>query len=122
MSVYKGDKLVAGRVYEEKYVYSTEEVKTNKVWIDYKPIYSKVIISTFGLSPNSAKDIPLNNNIETPISCTFISDNGGSAAIRSDGGIYANFFPEGIKIRTTSGWTLSRGTQKIIIEYTKTTD
>ena len=26
-----------------KYIYSAEEVKTNKVWIDGKPIYSKVI-------------------------------------------------------------------------------
>lgn len=121
MSVYKGDKLVAGRVYEEKCYYSTEEVKTNKVWIDHKPIYRKVIISTFGLSPSSSKDIPLNDNIETPISCTFISSNGGSVGIRNDGGVHASFFPEAIKVRI-GGWTLPSGTQKIIIEYTKTTD
>lgn len=38
-------------------VYSTSEVKTNKVWIDGKPIYKKVI--DFGTLPNnSTKTIP----------------------------------------------------------------
>lgn len=102
-------------------VYSTEE-KIVGTWIDGKPIYRKVIVSTFGLSPASSKKILLNNDIETPVSCTFISDNGGGVGIRNDGGVYASFFPTDINIRTTSGWTLSSGTQKIIIEFTKTTD
>lgn len=43
-----------------KDVYSTDEVKTNKIWIDGKPIYRKVITFTTG---NSAGDINIAHNI-----------------------------------------------------------
>ena len=106
--------------------YSTNEQLIGGTWIDGKPIYRKVIVSTFGLSGGSDKKITLSNfgvnNVETPISCTFISDNGGTVAIRNEGGVYASFFIDAITVHTMSGWTLSSGTQKIIIEYTKTTD
>ena len=34
-------------------VYSTEEVKTNKVWIDGKPIYRKVIANNVSCGPST---------------------------------------------------------------------
>ena len=109
-----------------RFSYSTNEKITGDTWIDGKPIYRKVIVSTFGLSGGSSKRITLSDfgvkNVETPISCTFISDNGGSVAIRNDGGVYASFFIDAITVNTMSGWTLSSGTQKIIIEYTKKTN
>lgn len=48
-------------------IYSTTETKTNKVWIDGKPIYRKVI--NFGSLPNNTtKYIPHNiNNIDKVI-------------------------------------------------------
>lgn len=125
MSVYKGDKLVAGRLYE-KDVYSTEEVKTNKVWIDGKPIYRRVMISTFGLPAGGRKTLTLSdfgvNNVETPISSTIISSDGGYLGVR-DVNILTSFKTTALDIViTSSGYSLGSGEQKIILEYTKTTD
>ena len=46
--------------------YSTSEIKTNKVWIDGKPIYSKVIIGTLPTT-NYSTFITI-ANLDTPIS------------------------------------------------------
>ena len=47
-------------------VYSTEEVKTNKVWIDGKPIYRKVfILNGYGTLENEKKISCPIPNIET---------------------------------------------------------
>jgi len=45
MAIYLGNDKVAGGIskQEDNDVYSTEEIKTNKVWIDGKPIYQKVL-------------------------------------------------------------------------------
>lgn len=103
-------------------IYSLEEVKTNKVWIDGKPIYRKVIVSTFSISDGSSKAIPLNNNIETPISCTFISNNGGESLGVRNYGTIVDYFPTGLTIYTETGWALASGEHIIILEYTKATD
>ena len=106
--------------------YSTEETLTGGKWIDGKPIYRKVITSTFGLSTNSSKTLTLSNfgvnNVETPISSTIISSDGGFLGIRPNN-IVAVFKTTVVDVVVTSSqWSLESGEQKIIIEYTKTTD
>lgn len=75
----KKDDLPVGTVFTttdefeqgEKDIYSTEEVKTNKVWIDGKPIYRKVIKgvgTSLGLSWNgsvSSGTVPISADIDT---------------------------------------------------------
>lgn len=105
-------------------VYSTEE-KIVGTWIDGKPIYRKVIVTTFGLPSDGRKTLTLSNfgvnNVETPISSTIISSDGGSLGIR-DINVLTSFKPTALDIATTSGYSLNSGEQKIILEYTKTTD
>lgn len=57
--VNTNDDTVQGIINGEKY--STTEVKTNKTWIDGKPIYRKVI--DFGQLPSSNSNPLLNHNI-----------------------------------------------------------
>lgn len=111
-------------------IYSTSEIKTNKVWIDGKPIYRKVI--NMGYLPN--KDAKLtNHNISDIDKITYqyalISDsygltyqgehtatqnmgNGMTIAMRSN--------KEWVQIYCSSDMTSYNA--YFIIEYTKTTD
>lgn len=58
-------------------VYSTSEVKTNKVWIDNKPIYRKIVETNFTSSTGNQIIKTLNslglNNIDTVIKIKTIS-------------------------------------------------
>ena len=106
-------------------MYSTEETIVG-TWIDGKPIYRKVITSTFGLSTSGSKTLTLSNfgvnNVETPISCTLISSDGGYLGIRPNS-IVATFKLNVVEVVVISSqWSLRSGEQKIILEYTKTTD
>lgn len=105
--------------------YSTDETVVGR-WIDGKPIYRKVIVSTFGLSPGSSKTLTLSNfgvnNVETPISSTIISSDGGYLGVRNVN-VLTSFKTTVVDIViTSSGYSLGSGEQKIILEYTKTTD
>lgn len=108
--------LVPGSV--EKEHYSTEEVKTNKTWIDGKPIYRKVFysptnaftVTTQFVLPNV--DIITNNG--TLFRKGYSSIVPGISAVKGSGknsyvtlDWYSNSFGEG-----TSWWC----------EYTKTTE
>lgn len=118
-----------------KYIYSTEEKKTNKVWIDGKPIYRKTIVDTtfrtdFYFIANNIeqfvnqygyvqrKDYPnliqfINSRLGTNMSVQFLAN-----SIES--------INNGIQIDWGSSWKENYSTlfNKIIItvEYTKTTD
>lgn len=115
-----------------KDIYSTEEKKTNKVWIDGKPIYRKTIVDTtfrtdFYFIANNIeqfvnqygyvqrKDYPnagqlINSRAGTNMSIQFLASN----------------IDIGIQIDWGSNWKENYSTlfDKIIItvEYTKTTD
>ena len=125
------------RLMEEisKDIYSTEEKKTNKVWIDGKPIYRKTIVDTtfrtdFYFIANNIeqfvnqygyvqrKDYPnliqfINSRLGTNMSVQFLAN-----SIES--------INNGIQIDWGSNWKENYPTvfNKIIItvEYTKTTD
>ena len=117
-----GGKLqVDGKIIDED-IYSTNEIKTNKIWTDNKPIYRKII--DIGQLPNStSKSILHNISISTPISCIGIVS-------RSSGVINSWTIPtidiaidldiNQIYVVTTSDRSDLTGVA--IIEYTKTTD
>ena len=101
--------------------YSTNEVKTNKVWIDGKPIYRKIVTGTIGqeyyntnisgtdmiyiaggfLHPSGSASIPINTEWST-------------------GSHFKCYMPSEGQIRVQNNtWT---GDFTVIIEYTKTVD
>lgn len=115
-----------------KDIYSTEEKKTNKVWIDGKPIYRKTIVDT----TFRTDFYPIANNIKQfvnqygyvqrkdyPKSGQFINSRAGTDMSIQ---FLASNIDAGIQIDWGSNWKNNYSTlfNKIIIvvEYTKTTD
>lgn len=108
--------------------YSTYEIKTNKVWIDGKPIYRKVI--NFGILPNNnIKKVSHGIlNIDTFVSIngiTFTSEKTATALpyAHSDSTNEVSLFIEdtNVAIRTFGNKTKYIKTY-VTLEYTKTTD
>lgn len=115
-------------------VYSTTEVKTNKIWIDSKPIYRKVIENTLPtISSSGVQNVNIPHNISNFESLVNIS---GYLIVLANSQIIN--FPvytsagnlltiyevnvNNIVLRTRNeGWSAVYGL-KFIIEYTKTTD
>lgn len=79
---FDGTTIPAGyeQVEEEKDIYSSEEIKTNKVWIDGKPIYRKTYngITTFDLDSSSQLLIPASVNVDKLINYSgYLTENNG---------------------------------------------
>ena len=113
--------------------YSTTEVKTNKVWIDGKPIYSKVIVLTI---PNQSAPVTADITTHGIINYDKIWLNGDSF-LETTSGAYKplNMYEDSsyhirteisrehnyiVVIPTANNYY--SGTAYIILEYTKTTD
>lgn len=99
-------------------IYLEEERKTNKVWIDGKTIYRKVI--KFGALPNATKkDVAHNiSNLEQ-----FTKIEG--IATRQDDTKFTQSLPLGVDAQTVSIQTnedRSMFNGYVILEYTKTTE
>lgn len=105
--------LVPGAI--EKEHYSTEEVKTNKTWIDGKPIYRKTIKGSFSGSSGSwiHTEVAV-GNIET-----FISGFGITNTKQSYPLIMGN---DNAVISAIFNRVGSQTFTSITVEYTKTTD
>ena len=111
----------------DKDIYSTSETKTNKVWIDGKPIYRKVISATSPSSVNIWVGVGSISNLSVLISIS------GTLAGTSDGRILPINYPEpsyeivttvirgSVQMRTSTSVFTSKPCH-IILEYTKTTD
>lgn len=105
-------------------VYSTEEVKTNEIWIDGKPIYRKVI--DLGQLPNnSTKAVETGLNSEeiriVKISGNASTSTGNYQAGLNDINTRLSLLPDGkLSIRTADDFSPYYG--YAILEYTKTTD
>ena len=104
-----------------KDIYSTNEVKTNKVWIDGKPIYRKVLTGSIGTGSDNRIDvsglsISATVNISGGINTgtTFIPFGYGTS--ESD---YVNIYQS---VNQLVIQTAFAGTYYITLEYTKTTD
>jgi len=109
-----------------KDIYSTNEVKTNKVWIDGKPIYRKVFYSDTNFDGNTTVGTITNLNRLIDIKGFIQAVNNGQYPCYTDSGnvwqIYVN--SSGAINRTLTGgaFTNSRNPAYVIVEYTKTTD
>lgn len=106
-----------------KYVYSTDEVKTNKVWIDGKPIYERVIEYGDGstaIAQDTAITILNNVSIAKIInwSGTAVYDNNVDYALPNNATIIYNNHTN----ITYSEHAMQSKKLYITIEYTKTTD
>lgn len=107
-------------------IYSTSEIKTNKVWIDGKPIYRKVVEKniTLAVGDNTFAHNISNISEVTSVSYTFEpswdSTMRGTEAYLAKNGIGARIYTNSITIESDSlTWT---GIFRFVIEYTKTTD
>lgn len=120
------------QVIKDAEVYSTSEVKTNKIWINGKPIYRKVVAvsaPTYSSGTYALSEIP--HNI-SKVDNIWIA--GGywleSSEYRYE--ISAGSITSGAKIRPSvnktqiqiyNSWSNANGwTGYMILEYTKTTD
>jgi len=105
-------------------IYSTNETKTNKLWIDNKPIYRKVIDNfTVNLSDGQQT---INHNISNFKNLTDLKTyvkygnvafdllSSGYIVRVSNSQIQINLMSQGIGLNGYTGY--------IIMEYTKTTD
>jgi hypothetical protein len=99
-------------------IYSTSEVKTNKIWINNKPIYRKVF--QFTSTNNTSWTLLENNNYE------YITDiNGEIFSNEHYIGItkYLNFYRLNGNLYYQCSSSFAQGKQVTFwIEYTKTTD
>ena len=107
--------------------YSTTETKTNKVWIDGKPIYRKVIEKTYS-SNMVIGDNSFNHNIsnineiinyDTIFILGWDTNTYTSESYLAKNNIGVRINKTQIVIESGQAWN---GTFKFIVEYTKTTD
>ena len=116
-------------------LYSTTEVKTNKVWIDGKPIYRKVITGTLpAISGSGSVDTNIAHNISnfenyTKISGYLIQKSTGNRynfPILSSSGRLTSLYQitsTNIVVRSNNeSWSANNWDYEIILEYTKTTN
>lgn len=111
-------------------LYSTSEVKTNKVWIDGKPIYR--IVYDITVTKGTAKTIDISSlNIDTPIIVDgFVNLGTESYFLPANSTLGSGYtmntiirYRSNIQVRL-NGDSVNAGTYpaKVIFEYTKTTD
>ena len=121
-------KLLTEELEKLKDVYSTEEVKTNKIWIDGRPIYRKVSeIGDLGADVEHKIDINI-NNLDTIVNIngfSSIPNNNFSVPINfynyaDVGGLYCFYDKNLNKLLCKSSWGMTG--LYFILEYTKTTD
>lgn len=106
-------------------IYSTSEVKTNKVWIDGKPIYRKCFYSATNWSNNQT--IGSIGNYESVICIQNISKNNDVARyyMNYDDGTHtscASVDDSGNVVVNRLGYFVNNNPSWVIVEYTKTTD
>jgi hypothetical protein len=107
-------------------VYSTTEVKTNKVWIDSKPIYRKVIQATSPSSTNNWVKISEISNLDTIIDLHgwLLASNGRTLPIQfsePNAEIATTLVGADIEMKIIlSNW--QNASCYMVAEYTKTID
>ena len=102
-------------------IYSTNETKTNKVWIDGRPIYRKVIEAATSTNIDTTSW-----GIDTPLSCygcaVYTNDDTYTLPVFGNNReIYNWRLSPSQLICTSVGWDSSWINAKIVCEYTKTT-
>lgn len=119
-------KVTVGQLRDIKDVYSTEETLTNKVWIDGKPIYRKVV--DCGALPNNSLKTVAHNiaNIGFVINLYGIASDGSEwlplpASYYSNSAVGLSVDGTNISLRPYTNRT-TYTTTYVTIEYTKSTD
>lgn len=112
-----------------KEIYSTNEIKTNKVWIDGKPIY-RIVINMGDIPSNSSKII--NHNIKNIDFVTSVSGLGVTSTNHYNipfspneamfSGLSVSMRASSTEISVSTSKVVSGHTIYGIMEYTKTTD
>lgn len=109
-------------------VYSTDEVKTNKRWINGKPVYRRVFNLTSPSTTGQWTDYSHNiANIDEFINCkAYLKLSSGEqffADFAESSTYYFNFVPKVNMFSTRIGFAgYANKTMRVIVEYTKTTD
>lgn len=96
--------------------YSTSEVKTNKIWIDNKPIYRKVVSLPTAKSISDGSYIDLGITFPSNADTMFLPE---AVSVYGNLIYYNNYRP--IQAACKVNVSLAAGTN-FILEYTKTTD
>lgn len=106
--------------------YSTSETKTNKVWIDGKPIYRKVLVRTGDASGDGRLTIGTINNFAQLVNITTITDSNAGTNQEIE---FYRYRDSRLQISNGTATVLmdrliGYNIRKIImiVEYTKTTD
>ena len=109
-------------------VYSTSEVKTNKVWIDGKPIYRKVVETSFTGTQVSKTYTLSNLGLSSVSTFTKLKSISNHDPIEEDYYAGTNDYVRtfinntGLNIVIGSSYPTKPVTIYTIVEYTKTTD
>ena len=105
-------------------VYSTNEVKTNKVWIDGKPIYRKVISNTSASSTNADKVLYTNSDVDKIINAQFNYSKENITYPAQNQTSFIFYWDDNshtlVERHTNDYWNTT--TITFVLEYTKTTD
>ena len=125
--VISGTNMTLGDI-AYKDIYSTTETKTNKVWVDGKPIYRKVFFNYFNDEYNNWYPIGNITNLKTVIKVegmvkqkndgNFINFPRCSTFDNTSSDLYINGNTGAVNIRIGK----ATGELYLIVEYTKTTD
>lgn len=122
---FEGDVIPEG--YEEvenPELYSTEEVKTNKVWIDGKPIYRKVMVLTLPATDTDTKFGYFTADFETIVNIEGIAETADQYFPMDN--TYHNAWTWSVyiiraskEIRGLVGTNIATNKAYLIVEYTK---
>ena len=128
----KGGSLQVNGIPIDIETYSANEIKTNKVWINNKPIYRKVVSVSFPTSSSTALTNHNISNIDMITDCKLIwydttdskwyeyyKDTTGAYYVQLDGISNTQVY---VKNSTNYNWDTRTRNKYCIIEYTKTTD
>lgn len=113
---------------KDKDAYSSSEIKTNKIWIDNKPIYRKVLTLNITQSSQAVTENVSSLNIETMTFIMGISQSDPTSTNYTwDGTLdkfraYYNPINKNIYAQTGSNYPTVPCTVYVIIEYTKTSN
>lgn len=102
--------------------YSTEEVKTSKIWINRKPIYRKIIFGKITETIQNINHQIINIDSYVKLEPYMVTDNQLFPSFNT-GNYYFTVFATsktGLILQTIQGYI--NNNYRIILEYTKTTD
>lgn len=124
----KSNSVSAINELKDKEAYSSSEIKTNKIWIDNKPIYRKVLTLNITQSGQAATENVSSLNIETMTFIMGISQSDPTSTNYTwDGTLdkfraYYNPINKNIYAQTGNNYPTVPCTVYVIIEYTKTSN